>query len=121
MLKKVQVLLIFSFVVLLFGYSNAQVKKAEVMPEPVGGIKAIMENVVYPEQAKKDKIEGKVLVKAIIDKEGNVSDVSILKSENKELNQAAMEAVRKTKFTPGMNKGKKVSVELVIPILFKLH
>ncbi len=121
MYKKIKILLVFSFMVLLFSNSSAQIKKADVMPKPVGGIKAIMNNVVYPEQAKKDNIEGKVFVKAIIDKDGNVAEVSVLKSENKELNQAAMDAVKKTKFTSGMNKGKKVSVQLVIPILFKLH
>lgn len=121
MCKRIQLLLVFSFVLFLLGNLNAQVKKADVMAEPVGGIKAIMNNVVYPEQAKNDNIEGKVFVKAVIDKDGNVSDASILKSANKYLDQAALDAVKKTKFTPGMDKGKKVAVEMVIPIMFKLH
>ena len=96
--------------------ANAQDK----MPSPVGGIKAIMENLVYPEEAKEAGTEGKVFVKFVVNTDGSVSDVSVKKGIGKSCDEAAMAAVRNTKFTPAIKGGRKVSVELVLPILFKL-
>lgn len=58
----------------LFGLNTfAKEEKPDVMPEPIGGFEAIMKNVVYPESAKEEGIQGKVIVKLIVDEKGNVS------------------------------------------------
>ena len=93
----------------------------EQMPEPIGGIKAIQDNVRYPEIAKRAGIEGKIFVKAYIDENGNVTKTQVLKSLGAELDKAAEDAIRKTKFIPGMQDGKKVKVQVAVPIIFKLH
>jgi protein TonB len=90
------------------------------MPEPVGGIQAIGNNLTYPEEAKLEGLEGKVFVKAVIDQNGNVVKTEIIKSTNTIFDIPAKDAVEKTKFTPGEHKGKKVKVEVTIPIMFKL-
>jgi len=90
------------------------------MPAPVGGIDGILHNVVYPAAAKEAKIQGKVLVKATIDEKGNVSEAIIEKSADKLLDEAALSAVKSTKFIPGEKGGKKIKSEVVIPIMFKL-
>ena len=59
--------------------SNKYLVKAEVMPEPVGGISAIQKRVVYPEIARRAGIEGKVYVQALIDENGDVVKTKILK------------------------------------------
>lgn len=93
----------------------------EEMPSPIGGIEAIAENVVYPEIAKRAGIEGRVFVKAYIDTNGNVAKTEIIKGIGAGCDEAAMEAVKKSKFTPGKQRGEKVNVQVSIPILFKLQ
>ncbi len=92
----------------------------EKMPEPIGGIKAIQEKIVYPELAKKAGIEGRVFVKAYIDEKGNVTEAEIIKGIGHGCDEAAMKAVKETKFIPGKHKGKPVKVQVSVPILFRL-
>ena len=107
---------------LLFFVANgfAQEEKLDKYPEPVGGIEAMIKNVTYPQTAKDQGIEGKVFVKAIIDEKGNVLETSILKSVNDDFDKAAMDAIKKTKFTPGIKDNKPVKAEVTIPVMFKL-
>lgn len=92
----------------------------EEMPEVIGGLEAIQKLVVYPEEAKKNKIEGKVFIHAFIDEKGSVVKVQVLKGVN-ELNEAAMKAVKETKFTPAKMKGKAVKSQVTVPIFFRLQ
>ncbi len=93
----------------------------EDMPEPIGGIQAIQDKIVYPEIAKRAGIEGRVFVKAFVDKEGNVTKVEIMKGLGAGCDEAAEKAVKETKFKPGKQRGKPVNVQVVIPIVFKLE
>jgi TonB family protein len=93
---------------------------AEQMPEPIGGIDAIMEKIVYPEKAIADSIEGKVYVQTFINENGDVVKTKIIKGAHPLLDSAAMKAVQEVKFTPGIVNGKKVKVQVLIPIVFKL-
>jgi protein TonB len=118
-MKNTIYLLLFFF--LFFGVSGfAQEEKLDKYPEPVGGIEAMIKNVIYPASAKESGIEGKVFVRAIIDEAGNVTETSILKGVNADCDKAAMDAIKKTKFTPGIKDKKPVKAEIVIPIMFKL-
>ena len=109
------------FVFILFGSNTfAQEEKAEVTPEPIGGIESIVKNVVYPKSAKENGVEGKVIIKAIVDEKGVVSSTEVVKSVNKECDNAAIKAIKKTKFKPVMKDGKAVKSEVVIPVMFKL-
>ena len=92
----------------------------EVLPFPIGGMKAIAENVVYPEIAKVNKLEGKALVKVLIDEKGNVASTEVLESLSLECDKAAVDAIKKVKFSPAVKDGKKVKCEVIIPIQFKL-
>lgn len=122
-MKTLKNIFIFVFAVLIFSANlvSAQDKKElDKLPMPVGGMQAIVKNVVYPEDAKQAKIEGKVFVRAQINEQGNVTEVKIEKGDNKLLIDAAVKAVKATKFTPGELNGKKVKAEVVVPIVFKL-
>lgn len=90
------------------------------MPEPIGGIEGIEKRLHYPEIAKRAGIEGRVYVKAFIDEDGNVAATEILKGVGTGLDQAAIKAIRETKFKPGMQNGNPVKVQVVVPIVFKL-
>ncbi|MCU7495300.1 MAG: energy transducer TonB [Ignavibacteria bacterium] len=93
---------------------------AEVMPEPVGGLATVYKKIVYPTIAKNAGLEGKVYVLVFIDEKGGVDDVKIVKGLGGGCDEAAIHAIKSTKFTPGKNKGVPVKVKLSLPIIFKL-
>jgi periplasmic protein TonB len=93
----------------------------EEMPEPIGGIAAIQSKIVYPEIAKRAGVEGKVYVLAFVDETGIVTKAQILKGLGAGLDEAALNAVKATKFKPGKQRGKPVRVQVSIPIVFRLN
>lgn len=97
---------------------------AEKLPEYPGGEAAMMkrlnEVLHYPEEAYKNNISGRVVVRFVVDATGNVTDPEVIKSVSPALDEAAKEAVLKLdRFTPGELKGHPVKVYYVLPILFK--
>lgn len=92
----------------------------EKMPSPIGGIKAIQEKIIYPEIAKRAGIEGRVFIKAFVNKYGKVVATQIIKGKGAGLDEAAISAAQQTKFMPALQKGKPVGAQVVIPVLFKL-
>ncbi|MBR6083803.1 MAG: energy transducer TonB, partial [Salinivirgaceae bacterium] len=99
----------------------------EDMPEFPGGEeelrKFIAENVEYPEDAKAQKQEGKVFVKFVIDKEGNVRDAEIVNGTRFEsLNNEALRVIKSMpQWKPGKQRGQNVNVSFVVPINFQLN
>ncbi len=93
----------------------------EEMPEPIGGIGAIQSKIVYPEIAKRAGVEGKVYVLAFVNESGDVTKAEIIKGLGAGLDEAALNAVKQTKFKPGKQRGKPVKVQVSIPIVFKLQ
>jgi len=94
---------------------------AEEMPVPNGGLPAIYKNVKYPEIAQKAGIQGKVYLLAFINENGGVDDVKVIKGIGGGCDEAAVVAVKKTKFKAGKNKGKAVKVKFSMAIKFKLN
>jgi TonB family protein len=74
----------------------------------------------YLEKAKKAKLEGRVIVAAVVDENGDVIDAYIHYSDNPVFNEAALEAAKKMKFKPGRQKDISVKVKVLIPFVFKL-
>lgn len=93
----------------------------EEMPEPIGGIGEIQKKIVYPEIAKRAGVEGKVYVLAFVDESGVVTDAKIIKGIGAGCDEAALDAVKKTKFKPGKQRGKAVKVQVSIPVVFRLQ
>jgi protein TonB len=93
----------------------------EEMPEPIGGIQAIQQKIIYPEIAKRAGVQGRVYVKAFVDETGAVQKAEVLKGIGAGCDEAAIDAVMKTRFKPGKQRGKPVRVQVSIPILFKLN
>ncbi|MBZ0180201.1 MAG: energy transducer TonB [Melioribacteraceae bacterium] len=92
----------------------------EEMPEPIGGMQAVQKHIKYPELARKAGIQGRVFVKAYIDENGDVDNAEIIKGIGGGCDEVSMEAVYKTKFKPGKQRGENVKVQVTIPIVFKL-
>jgi TonB family protein len=106
--------------------SDEAFTEVDKMPEfkdgDVGLLKFIAENTIYPEQAKKNMITGKVLVKFIVEKDCSVSNVAILEGVNPLLDNEAVRVVNTLpKFEkPAIKAGIPVRVNYVIPITFTL-
>ena len=97
----------------------------ESMPSFPGGKAALKTHIYsrlkYPETAKKEKITGEVQVKFIVDREGKVKDIGVLKSTYKGFDKAALDAFKDMPdWNPGSQRGKKVNVRVVVPVKFEL-
>lgn len=107
-----------------------EVKQEEVIPdmdefvaleqEPSFDSKDLARNIVYPDVARRAGIEGRVLVSVWVDKTGRAKKVVVRETTSNTLNNAAVEAVKKTTFTPGIQNKTPVSCWLLIPVVFKL-
>ena len=76
---------------------------------------------VYPEIAQEAGIEGVIVVQAFIDEKGRVKETLILKGvPNTGLDEAAMEAIKATRFRPAKQRERAVGVWISIPVNFKL-
>jgi len=99
--------------------------KVEKMPAYPGGnrelMKDIEENLVYPEDAKKEGLQGTVVVRFVVDKEGHITNPEIIISPSHVWDSAALEVLSHLKtFIPGELHGEKVNVYYLLPIQFKL-
>lgn len=97
----------------------------EEMPSFPGGdtelLKYIAEHTQYPEVAKENNIQGRVIVRFCVTSKGGVSQVSILKGVDPELDAEAIRVVNSLPtFKPGKQGGKPVPVWYMVPITFTL-
>lgn len=93
---------------------------AEVMPKPIGGMNTIYKKLVYPEEAREKKIEGTVKILTFIEKDGEVSNAQVVEGIGYGCDESARLSVYYTRFKPGLQKGKRIKVQMTIPIEFKL-
>lgn len=75
----------------------------------------------YPERARRPRIQGTVIVQAIIDKNGDVTEIKLLKGLPMGLNEAAIDAIKQWKFKPATLGGKPVDVYYNLTVTFKLQ
>lgn len=107
--------------------SNDKVfEKVEDMPEFPGGEQAMMDfvgkNVQYPKEAMEKEISGRVLVGFIVEKDGSVNEVKIVRGIGGGCDEEAVRVVKAMpKWKPGKEKGKPVRVSYMMPIFFKLQ
>ncbi|RJP76712.1 MAG: energy transducer TonB [Candidatus Zixiibacteriota bacterium] len=92
----------------------------DTMPEPVGGMAELGKNVIYPASALKDSLEGTVYVQVQITMKGQAQDAKVIKGVRQDLDQAAVEAVAKTKWTPARQGDRPVEVTVTVPVQFKM-
>lgn len=98
----------------------------EKMPEFPGGTVALMkflaENIKYPEDARKEKAEGRAFICFVVKSDGSISDIKVMKSTgNESLDQEAMRVVAKMpKWEPAKQGGEKVNSKFTIPVQFRL-
>lgn len=91
----------------------------EEMPELIGGLASLTQHIQYPEEARRAGIEGRVYVQFIVNEEGNVETPKVIRGIGFGADEAALEAVKKAKFTPGLQRGQPVRVQYSLPIVFR--
>lgn len=79
-------------------------------------------NIVYPELAIENGIQGRVTVQFTIDKDGSVKDVKVLRGADSTLDKEAVRVISNSpKWTPGKQRGKAVKVKYTFPIIFQMR
>lgn len=99
---------------------------AEIMPEYQGGMSAMMKflrkNLHYPSSARMMGIEGSVFVRFVVDSQGEVIDVEVIKGVQGSLDKEAMRVIAMMKkWKPGRQHNVPVNMRMILPIKFKLE
>jgi protein TonB len=83
----------------------------------------VQRNIEYPPIAMENGIQGTVFMKFIVDTDGGISDVTVLRGPDPSLNEEAIRAVKNapSDWDPGRQRGKPVRVSCTMPIIFKLE
>ncbi len=97
----------------------------EQIPEYPGGMdefyQYIASEIKYPENARKEGIEGRVYVQFIVEKDGSVSGIKTIRGIGGGCDEEAERVLSGAQnFTPGSQRGKKVRVRMVLPVIFSL-
>lgn len=114
------------------GRDNAELNGDEVFivveeqPQFPGGtetmIKFIEENLQYPLIAKENRIQGRVIVNFVVEKDGSLSDIQIVRGVDPSLDQEAKRLIASMpNWIPGKQRGQEVRVRFTLPISFRLH
>lgn len=97
----------------------------EQMPEYPGGSAALFEylssTVKYPADAEKKKVEGRVLVTFVVEQDGSISDITVVRKVFPSLDAEAVRVIAgMPRWKPGMQSGKVVRVKYTVPMTFRL-
>lgn len=99
----------------------------EIKPTFQGGdenvfTKWVFEQLKYPADAVKGKVQGRVILQFVVDENGNVGNVKVVRGVAPSLDQEALRVVAMSpKWTPGTQRGKNVKVRYVFPVIFQLR
>jgi protein TonB len=100
--------------------------KVDVMPLFPGGDTALMnfvsKNITYPDEAKKNNVQGKVIARFCVTTKGTVDRIQIINGVSKELDDEAVRVIKMfPRWTPGQKDGKSVNVWYNLPITYRLN
>ena len=116
----------------LFGQSNNQDEVydvVDVIPEyPSGGMEGfyefVHENLTYPEKAKSEGIEGRVFIRFVVTKEGEITQEQVVKGVHAQLDKEALRVLKMSpNWTPGQltEGGPFCSVRMILPFVFRIR
>lgn len=98
----------------------------EKQPEFPGGNSAMMkflsDNVRYPIVAQDNGIQGRVIVNFVVEKDGSLTDVQVVRGQDLSLDKEAVRVIEAMpKWKPGTQKGEAVRVRFTLPVVFRLQ
>ncbi len=81
----------------------------------------IAKNIQYPHQAKEASIQGKVYAQFVVNKDGSLSDIKVIRGIGGGCDEEAVNAIKNMpNWKPGTQRGKNVNVRFILPVNFKL-
>lgn len=89
-------------------------------PELIGGQQAIYDEIDYPKRARNANIEGTVFLQFVVNPQGRVEDVQVVRGIGGGCDQEAVRVMKLMRFKPGRQRGKPVSVRVGQRIIFKI-
>ena len=106
--------------------SNSVYDVVEQMPSFPGGISGLRtylnQNIRYPAEAQEICVQGRVVVSFVVEKDGHISDVTVVRSVEPSLDKEAIRVVRNMpRWTPGKQGGEPVRVRYNVPVSFRLN
>ncbi|MCH2229929.1 MAG: energy transducer TonB [Crocinitomicaceae bacterium] len=132
-MKVLTVIIVFAFSSFVFAQQGSTVVEEQEVchdyisldPEFSGGETAMMlyitNNFEYPQSAMDNVEQGKVYVQFVIEKDGSITDVKVLRGVSEAIDNEALRLIKEMpKWKPGEVDGNKVPIRLIIPIIFKL-
>lgn len=105
---------------------NSVYDVVEQMPSFPGGISGLKtylnQNTRYPAVAQENCVQGRVVVSFVVEKDGHISDVTVLRSVDPSLDKEAVRVIRNMpRWTPGKQGGEPVKVRYNVPVSFRLN
>lgn len=97
----------------------------EQMPSFPGGMGALMswlsQNIKYPVIAAENGVQGRVIVQFVVERDGSITDVKVVRSVDPSLDKEAVRVVKSMpRWSPGKQNGQAVRVRFTLPVLFRL-
>lgn len=97
----------------------------EQMPAYDGGGEAMMgfinKNLIYPIEARKNRVEGRIVLQFVVNRDGSLSNIEVLKGLGFGCDEEAVRVVMlMPKWVPGRQNGKVVRVRYTLPMVFRL-
>ncbi len=87
----------------------------------IGGLAALQREIRYPEIARHDGIEGRVILQFIVDEQGRVNEPKVIRGIGSGCDKEALRVLQTVRYRPGMQRGKPVKVKMSLPVMFKLR
>ncbi|MCH8569503.1 MAG: energy transducer TonB [Balneolales bacterium] len=92
------------------------------MPVMIGGMEAFYSNLRYPNASRDNNHQGRVLLDFVVSRDGIPANIEVRRSSgHRLLDQAAINALRQTRFEPGKIDGEAVAVCMIQPVIFRLQ
>ena len=93
----------------------------EMQPSQEEGMRSLQQCIEYPEMARRAGVQGRVFVQFVVDEQGNVQNPVVTRGQGAGLDEEALRCVRTVKFSPGMQRGQPVQVQMSLPVTFRLQ
>ena len=106
------------------GSEESGEKYPEFIPEAISASydrEELKRNTVSPDVAVAEGLEGSVILRVSLSKEGRVTKTEVVRSDHKVFNNAAIEAVKNTSFTPAIQNGHPVPFTMHVKVTFTLE
>lgn len=105
---------------------NSVYDVVEQMPSFPGGTSGLRtylnQNIRYPAEAQENCVQGRVIVRFVVEKDGHISDVTVLRSVDPSLDKEAVRVIRNMpRWSPGKQGGEPVRVRYTVPVSFRLN